>query len=374
MTRLVIRRVAALFFGHDHAFALGTHQNLVLGLFEVLHLNHAGTAARCHQCGFVAQVGEVSTRHAGRATGNDVGADVLAQRHFTHVNSQDLLAPADVRQRHIHLAVKTARAQQGGVQNVRAVGGSHHNHADIGFKAIHLNQHLVQGLFALVIAATQAGAALAADCVNLINEDDARRVFLGVLKHVAHTGRADTDEHFNEVRAGDREERNLGLAGNAFGQQGLAGARRADQEQTTRNASAEFLKLGRVFEEVNHFFDFFLGFVATGNVCKSHGVGGLVKHAGFAFAEAESPALAATLHLAHKVNPHADQQQHRSPADQQGHEERAFFTRLDIELDVVGNQVTDQTTVQVGGGGTDAAVIGGDSNDFSAALTFRDGG
>ena len=199
VTRLVVRRVAALFFGHDHAFTLGAHQDLVFGFLKILHLDHAGTAARSHQCGFIAQIGEVSTRHAGRAAGNDVGADVLAQRHFAHVNSQNLFAAADVRQGHIDLAVKAARAQQGGVQNVRAVGGSHHDHADVGFKSIHLDQHLVQGLFALVIAATQAGAALAADCVDLINEDDARRVFLGVLKHVAHTGRADTDEHFNEV-------------------------------------------------------------------------------------------------------------------------------------------------------------------------------
>ncbi len=46
---------------------------------------------------------------------------------------------------------------------------------DVGLEAVHLDQHLVQGLFALVVAAAEAGAALAADRVDLVDEDDAGR-------------------------------------------------------------------------------------------------------------------------------------------------------------------------------------------------------
>ena len=41
-------------------------------------------------------------------------------------------------------------------------------------EAVHLDQDLVERLLALVVAAAQAGAALAADGVDLVDEDDAR--------------------------------------------------------------------------------------------------------------------------------------------------------------------------------------------------------
>jgi len=54
---------------------------------------------------------------------------------------------------------------------------------------------------------------MAADRVDLVDEDDAGRVLLALLEHVAHAAGADADEHLDEVRAGDGEERHVGLAG-----------------------------------------------------------------------------------------------------------------------------------------------------------------
>jgi hypothetical protein len=133
----------------------------------------------------------------------------------------------------------------------------------------------------------------------------------------------------------------------------------------------EFL---RVFQEVDHFFDFFFGLVATSHISKCHCVVVLVEHAGFAFAKAESTALATALHLAHEVDPHPNEQQHGAPTDQQGHEQRAFFAGFDVELNIVGNQVTDQTAIQVSRIGTDFAIICGGCNDFSATLPFLNRG
>jgi hypothetical protein len=170
-------------------------------------------------------------------------------RDLAHVHVQDLLAASDVGQRHIHLAVKAPWAQQGGVQNVGAVGGGHHDHAQVGLEAVHLDQHLVQRLLALVVATAQACATLAAHGVDFVDEDDAGSVLLGVLEHVAYAGRAHADEHFHEVGTRDAEERHLGLARNGLGQQRLAGARRADQQQTARNAPAQLLKLAGSFRK-----------------------------------------------------------------------------------------------------------------------------
>jgi len=43
-----------------------------------------------------------------------------------------------------------------------------------------------------------AGAAFAADGVDLVDEDDARRDALGLVEQIAHAAGADADEHFDE--------------------------------------------------------------------------------------------------------------------------------------------------------------------------------
>ena len=199
MTRLVISRVATLFFWHDHALALRSHENFVFGFFKVLHFHNAGVAACRHEGCFVAQVGQIGTAHAGCTAGNDAGVHVLADWNFAHVHGQDLFAAANIGQCDIHLTVKTTWAQQGCIQDVGTVGGSHHNHAEVGFKAVHFDQHLVEGLFTLVVAAAKASATLTAYGINLVHENNARRIFLGILEHVANAGRAHTHKHFDEV-------------------------------------------------------------------------------------------------------------------------------------------------------------------------------
>jgi hypothetical protein len=50
-------------------------------------------------------------------------------------------------------------------------------------------------------------------------------LFFRLLEHVANARGAHADEHFDEIGAGDREERHLGLAGDRFCEECLAGAR-----------------------------------------------------------------------------------------------------------------------------------------------------
>ena len=87
---------------------------------------------------------------------------------------QDLEAALHVRAVEDDLAVEAARAQQRRVEHVRPVGGGDHDHVGVRVEAVHLDQDLVEGLLALVVRAAQAGAALAADRVDLVDEDDAR--------------------------------------------------------------------------------------------------------------------------------------------------------------------------------------------------------
>ena len=147
------------------------------------------------------------------------------------------------------LAVEAAGPQQRRVEDVGPVGGGDQDDVVLHLEAVHLDQELVQRLLALVVAAAHAGAAVAADGVDLVHEDDAGGVLLGLLEEVADAAGADADEHLDEVRAGDREEGDAGLAGDGAGEQRLAGAGRAVEQDALGDARAERLELLRVLEE-----------------------------------------------------------------------------------------------------------------------------
>src|SRR3954464_15469776 len=151
---------------------------------------------------------------------------------------------------HSDLAIDAARAQQRRVEDVGPVGGRDEDDVVRHREAVHLDEQLVERLLALVVTAAHAGAAMAADGVDLVHEDDAGAVLLGLLEEVAHAAGADADEHLDEVRAGDREERHAGLAGDGAGEQRLAGAGRPEEQHALRDARAERLEFLRVLEEL----------------------------------------------------------------------------------------------------------------------------
>ena len=91
-----------------------------------------------------------------------------------HVHAQDRLAAAQVRAVHGDVAVEAARAQHRGVEHVGAVRRRDDDHALVRLEAVHLDEQLVQGLLALVVAAAETRAAVPADRVDLVDEDDAR--------------------------------------------------------------------------------------------------------------------------------------------------------------------------------------------------------
>ncbi|MCY1512532.1 hypothetical protein D9M68_469940 [compost metagenome] len=188
---------------------------------------------------------------------------------------------------------------------------------------------------------------MAADGVDLVDEDDAGGVFLRLVEHVADTGRTHADEHLDEVGTGNGEERNLGLTGDGFRQQGLAGAGRADHQHATRDAATQALELARIAEEFDQFADFFLGLVAAGDV----GEGGLHlilgKQARLALAEAHraAAATAAALHLAHEEHEHGNDHENREAGDQQLGPDALLLGLLALDDHVVVDQIADQAVV-----------------------------
>ena len=132
---------------------------------------------RAAKIALVHQILQVSTREAGGTLG-DVHKRVL------DVDLQNLSTAPDIRETHLHTAIETARAQQSVVQDVRPVGGRDRDHTAVALEAVHLCEDPIQRLLTLVVAATHAGPALATNCIDLIDEHDARSLLLGLsLSH-----------------------------------------------------------------------------------------------------------------------------------------------------------------------------------------------
>ncbi len=230
--------------------ALGSADDAVDGVFHLEHVDAFVAVASGEEGGLVEHVGEVGAGEAGGAAGQHVEVDVGAQRLVGGVDAEDLLTTLEIGTVDDDLAVEAARPQERGVEDVRAVGGGNEDDAGLHVEAIHLDEQLVEGLLPLVVPAAHAGAAVATDGIDLVHEDDGRRAGLGLLEEVAHPAGPDADEHLDEVRARDREERHPGLTGDGTGQQGLAGSRRPEEEHALGDLGPDGLELGRRLEEL----------------------------------------------------------------------------------------------------------------------------
>ena len=241
---------------------------------------------------------------------------------------QDLLAAHDVRVRHHDLTVEAARAQQRGIEHVRPVRRRNEDDALVRLETVHFDKELVQRLLAFVIAAAKTGAAMTADRIDFVDEDDAGRVLLCLLEHVAHAGGADADEHLDEVGAGNREEGHVRLARDGAREQRLARAGRTDKQHALRDAAAKPLELRRIAQEVNDLGEIVFRFINARDVVEHHAAMTLGQQLRLGLAEAHG--LAATaLHLAHEENPYRDEQQHREPGDENAEQRRhVVFVRL----------------------------------------------
>ncbi len=259
---------------------------------------------------------------------------------------EDLLASADVGQRHDHLPVEAAGSQQCRIQHVGPVGRRDDDHALVALEAVHLDQQLIERLLALVVAAAEAGSAVTPDGIDLIDEDDAGRVLLRLVEHVADARSAHADEHLDEIGARDREERHLGFAGDRAREQGLPGPGGPDHQHAARNLAAQPLELGGILEEIDDLADFLLRLVDTRDVGEGDRHLVLVQEPRPALAEGHGAASTGpALHLAHEIHPDADQQQDGERRDEELHQERLALRRGGAEGDAMLLQGADEQRV-----------------------------
>ena len=220
------------------------------------------------------------------------------------MNLQDSLASLEVGQLHRHAAVEAARARERGVEGFGAVRGSENDDAVVALKAVHFGEQLVQGLLALVVAAVLAAAALLADGVDLVDEDDAGGLLLGLLEEVTHLARAHADEHFDKFGARHREERHIRLAGDRLGEHRFTGSRRADEQDALGHRRADLLIFAGVVQVVDDLGEVLLGLILARDIVKLDALGGLDIHLGVGLAHVEHHGVASAAHLLHHLARH----------------------------------------------------------------------
>ncbi len=150
---------------------------------------------------------------------------------------------------------------------------------------------------------------MAADRVDFVDEHDARGRLLGLLEHVADAAGADADEHLDEVRTGNGEERNARLTGDGAREQRLAGAGRADQQRALGDLAAKPRELARILQVLDDFLKLLARLVDAGDIGKGYAALLFGQHPGAALAEAHRSATGVLLHLAHDEEADSEDQQ-----------------------------------------------------------------
>ncbi len=264
-----------------------------------------------------------------RATASRSTSD--GDRLAARVDLEDLVTSVHVGRRDPDHPVEPARAQQRRVEHVGSVGRGDQDHAAADVEAVHLDEQLVERLLALVVATAETGATVTADGIDLVDEDDCWRILLRLLEQVTDAGRADADEHLDEVGAGDRVERHARLTGNGPREQRLAGTGRAVQQDTLGDLRADGLELGRLLEELLDLAELLDRLVTAGDVGERRLRRVLADHLRLGLGELHDPAATA-LHAVHQ-----EEEDHHEQDERQDAGDRTVQMMLGLrDLDVVG--------------------------------------
>jgi hypothetical protein len=135
--------------------------------------------------GLVHEVREVGAGEARRAACQHLEVDLGCDGLALGVDLEDAEPTTQVGPVHDDLAVETARTQECRVEDVGPVSGRDHDDVVLDVEAVHLDEQLVQRLFALVVTATETGTAVPSHGVDLVHEDDAGTCGLRLFEQVA---------------------------------------------------------------------------------------------------------------------------------------------------------------------------------------------
>ena len=237
---LVVRGGPLLLGGEHEALAPGAHHDAVAGVLEVDALDLLAAAAHGEQRRLVDQVGEVGAAHARRALGHDLEVDVGAHPLVAAVHLQDGQALVVLGQRHDDLAVEAAGAQQRRIEDVGPVGGGQDDDALADVSKPSISASIWLSVCSRSSWPPPRPAPRLRPIESISSTKMIARPILRACWNRSRTRLAPTPTNISmKSRAGDREEADAGLAGDGPGEQRLAGAGRADEQDALRHAGAD---------------------------------------------------------------------------------------------------------------------------------------
>jgi hypothetical protein len=186
------------------------------------------------------------------------------------VDRENLGATLRVGGVYLNLSIESPRAKKSGVKDVRTVRRGDHDDVLPWLEAIHLDEELIQCLFALVVATAHSGATVSTNGVDFVDENDGGRVLFGDVEEVTNTAGTDADKHFDEVRAGNRIERYRCLTRDGASKQSFTRSRRPVQQNALRDSCPDFFELFGVLKELFDLVKLFDCFVCTGDIGERH--------------------------------------------------------------------------------------------------------
>lgn len=170
---------------------------------------------------------------------DDLEINVVTELHVLGVDLHNLKTAGRVGNTNVDLAIETAEAAKSGIDGVGSVGRSHDNDVRAGLHAVHEGEQLGNDS---ALDLTVGLVTLGGDRVDLVDEDDRRRVLLGLLESLAQVRFRLTSHLGHDLRAVDQEEESASLVGNGTRHECLTGTRRTVHENTTRRLDTDGLE------------------------------------------------------------------------------------------------------------------------------------
>ena len=140
--------------------------------------------------------GQIGAGQAGGLPCDEAEVDVRGERLVPGMDAEDRLAAGQIGRRDVHLPVEASGTQQRRIQILQPVRGAHHDHLVALAEAVQLDEQLVERL--VVLAVQAAAHSLRADRVELVDEDDGRRIVPRLLEELANPCGTQAGEHLDE--------------------------------------------------------------------------------------------------------------------------------------------------------------------------------
>ena len=313
MSHFMIRNDLPFLLAQNLVFLLFTDENHFHCLKKIF-LGYPVTAfLDCQNCRLIDHVRQVRTDSSAGGKCDLFKINGLIQMNILRMHFEDIHTPLKIRTIYNDSPVKTARAEKGGIQYLRTVGCRQDQEPTGGIKAIHLCQKLIQRLFPFVVSTTVPAVTAFTNRIDLIDKNDARGIFLRLIKEFADTGCTYTDKHFHKIRTGNGKERHMCLTGYRLRQKRLTGSRRPDKKCSFGKLGSNGRILSGIFQKIHHFLKRFLRFILSCHIFEGYACLLLGINLCFVFSHIHDTSAAG--HFPHdetKCHPYKDQRDHQT--------------------------------------------------------------